>query len=285
MMADPVNKETPTLRLTLPAEAENIAVVRQALAGLAAELGVEPELVDDIKTAVSEAATNVVRHAYPDQAEGPMEVRANVSGRNLEVVIRDAGVGMQPRPLGSAEPSLRVGLALIGALADSFEVSGEDGAGTEVRLSFDLYRAAGGSGSLGKLQGSTNSGSTQIAVRPSEPGGAAIPKVLEMLVARASLTLDELSDVQLLGDFLSHWSASATIDSRPLQVTIQEREGALELQIGPLDPGLGSRMLESSEVPGLGKTLDSLADRISIAEVKDEGGPAECLCLEIRASA
>ncbi|MFN2611983.1 MAG: ATP-binding protein [Solirubrobacterales bacterium] len=285
--AENVNAETPTLRLTLPARAENIAVVRQALAGLAAELGAGPELIDDIKTAVSEAATNVVTHAYPDDEQGPIEISADISGRNLEVLIRDAGVGMQPHPLDPDRPTLRVGLALIGALADSFEVSGEEGVGTEVRLSFDLYRDADGAtnSAVVALHTDTDSPTTQIVVRASEPGGAAIPKVLEMLVARAGLTLDQLSDAQLLGDFLSDWSASATIDSQPLELSIEDGDGCVELCIGPLDPGLGRQMLERSEVSGLGRTLDRLADRVEVDEVKTDGGPAEYLVLEIRAPA
>lgn len=284
-MAENLGEETPTLRLTLPARAENIAVVRQALTGLAAELGAAPELIDDIKTAVSEAVTNVVIHAYPEAEDGPIEISANVRGRNLEVVIRDAGVGMQPRPLDAEQPTLRVGLALIGALVDSFEVSGEEGVGTEVRLSFDLYRRADGAtnSAVAALKGDADSPTTHIAVRGSEAGGAAIPKVLEMMVARSSLTLDQLADAQLLGDYLSHWSASATIDSRPLELGIENRGGSLELRIGPLDPGLGHEMVERSEVRGLGQTLDRLAHRVEVDEVDTEAGAAEYLVLEIRA--
>jgi serine/threonine-protein kinase RsbW len=279
-----VNESIDTLRLTVPARAENIALVRQALAGLAGALGAPSELIDDIKTAASEAATNVVTHAYPDGEEGPLEVCATVTGRHLEILVRDAGVGMQPRPLEAGQPSLRVGLALIGALADSFSVSGEEGRGTEVKLSFDLYRGADSSAQVEPIESGVAPDETRIAVRGSEPGGAAIPRVLEMLAARSSMTLDQLSDAQLLGDYLAHWNSQASIDSQPLQMSITDRDGTLALRIGPLNPGIGKRILENSAIPGLGQTIERLAEKIEFEETSTDEGPAEFLTMEIRAT-
>jgi serine/threonine-protein kinase RsbW len=279
-----VNPGFHTLRLTVPARPENIALVRQALAGLAGALGAPRELIDDIKTAASEAATNVVTHAYPEEEEGPLEVCATVTGRHLEILVRDAGVGIQPRPIDSGQPSLRVGLALIGALADSFSVSGEEGRGTEVKLSFDLYRDADSSAREGPVESEVAADETRIAVRSSEPGGAAIPRVLEMLAARSSMTLDQLSDAQLLGDYLAHWNSQSTIDEQPLQMTITDRDGSLALRIGPLNPGLGKRILESSAIPGLGQTLERLAKKIDFEEASTDAGPAEFLNMEIQAA-
>jgi anti-sigma regulatory factor (Ser/Thr protein kinase) len=274
-----------TLRLTLPARAENIAVVRQALAGVAGALGATDKLVDDIKTAVSEAATNVVAHAYPEGEEGPLEVCATLTGRNLEILVRDRGTGIQPRPVDGESPSLRVGLALIGALTDSFSVSGEEGQGTEVKLVFDLYRDADSAESVGEVEREVGPAEVQIAVRGSEQGGAAIPKVLEMLVARSGLTIDKLADAQLLGDHLAHWNSQTTVDARPMELKIEDENGSLTLHIGPLDPGQGARIIESSELPGLGKTLERLADELAIEKGEHGGSPVEFLRLEIRAEA
>jgi anti-sigma regulatory factor (Ser/Thr protein kinase) len=271
----------PTLRLTLPAKAENIAVIRQALGGLAAELGVGPEMVDDIKTAVSEAATNVVVHAYPDGEEGPIEVLATARGREFEVIVRDRGIGMQPRPLGLEAQSLRVGLALIGALTAGVEIRGEQGEGTQVRMSFPLEPDAIGVPGFDSEPAVVEEDQTLIAVHGAESGGAAIPKILEILAARSDLDLDRLSDVQLIGDYLSHWTSHATVDSRPLSIVINEQTTALEIAIGPLEPGLGDRMLKQSELPGFGNTLERMVDKAEVIGRETEHGQADFLVLEI----
>ena len=66
----------PELDLTLPARAENVIVVRQAIAGLGEALGMPDERVDDLKTVVTEACNNVVVHAY-DGGPGPMTISAS----------------------------------------------------------------------------------------------------------------------------------------------------------------------------------------------------------------
>jgi len=59
-----VETETPDLEITLPARAENVAVVRHAVGGLGEVLDVDDQTLSDIKLAVTEACTNVVIHAY-----------------------------------------------------------------------------------------------------------------------------------------------------------------------------------------------------------------------------
>ena len=277
----PMRSKRPTLMLTLPARAENVAVIRQALAGVAKELGASPGLIDDIKTAVSEAATNVVVHAYTDGETGPMEIRAFAVGRRLEVAVRDRGVGMQPRPVSLEESSLRVGLALIGAMASQVEIRGEKGEGTEVRLTFDIDREGQPVEPLDHPPRELTGEETLIAVNNAEPGGAAIPNVLELLAARSDIDLDRLSDTQLIGDFLSHWSAAATVDSKPLELAVSEGPGAIEIRIGPLEKGIAELMLKRGELPGYGNTLERIADRTEVVAAETAEGPAEFLVLEI----
>ena len=60
----------PEVRLTLPARAEGVGVVRQALAGMADALAFNAAVVADMKMAVTEACTNVVVHAYEEHGPG-----------------------------------------------------------------------------------------------------------------------------------------------------------------------------------------------------------------------
>lgn len=126
--------DQPDLELTLPAVAENVAVVRHAFGGLGEVLDISDQAVSDIKLAVTEACTNVVVHAYPGGA-GPMGVRAHIADRRLTVVVTDQGRGILPR---ADSPGLGLGLPLIATLAESLELGKGADDETEVRMTFTL---------------------------------------------------------------------------------------------------------------------------------------------------
>jgi serine/threonine-protein kinase RsbW len=130
----PEEQATPDLELTLPARAENVAVVRHAFGGLGDALDVPDQTLSDIKLAVTEACTNVVVHAY-EGAEGPLAVAAYIRDRRLVVVVSDEGRGIVPRP---DSPGLGLGLPLIATLAESLELGTGANDETEVRMTFRL---------------------------------------------------------------------------------------------------------------------------------------------------
>jgi serine/threonine-protein kinase RsbW len=130
----------PDVRMTLPARPEGVAVVRQALAGMADALDFDAGVLADMKMAVSEACTNVVVHAYED-SDGVIEVDMTADDIGLTIRVRDYGSGIQPHVNRSREvPALGLGLPLIAALSDSFELHGSAGQGTEVRMTFAYVR-------------------------------------------------------------------------------------------------------------------------------------------------
>jgi anti-sigma regulatory factor (Ser/Thr protein kinase) len=120
------------IRLTLPARPENVAVVRHVLGALAEALDLPPAVTADIRLAVTEACTNVVRHAYGDRA-GDIDVVVRPRGRALEVIVADNGRGMGPSP-DTSGPGL--GLPLMAALADSLEIQGSATPGSRLMMSF-----------------------------------------------------------------------------------------------------------------------------------------------------
>ncbi len=137
--------ERPEVRLTMPALPEGVGVVRQALAGMADALAFDQGVLADMKMAVTEACTNVVVHAYADDG-GPsstdaLEVDLLADELGLTVVVRDQGSGIKPRAARTT-PALGLGLPLIAALSDAFEVRGSSGGGTEVRMTFLYVREA-----------------------------------------------------------------------------------------------------------------------------------------------
>src|ERR1700758_2513512 len=122
----------PTVRLDLDSRPETLTLVRGALGGVADQLAVDPELLDDLKTAVSEAANNVVMHAYGGEP-GPLKVKMFVTGEGIEVVVRDEGVGMSA--LAPVEDRLQgVGMPVMQALAERADFRTGESGGTEVRM-------------------------------------------------------------------------------------------------------------------------------------------------------
>src|ERR671929_1004061 len=134
-----MNGPPPEVLLTMPARPEGVGVIRQALAGMADALDFEPSVLADMKMAVTEACTNVVVHAYDERA-GILEVEMLADETGLTIVVRDHGAGIQPRPARSEPPALGLGLPLIAALSDAFELKGSAGQGTEVRMTFAYVR-------------------------------------------------------------------------------------------------------------------------------------------------
>lgn len=125
------------IRLTVPARPENVAVVRHVLAALADALALPSAVIDDMRLAVTEACTNVVRHAY--ETEGTIDVVVRPRGDVLEVVVADEGRGIGPSP-DTAGPGL--GLPLIAALADTFEIERSRGSGSRLIMRFLRSRTA-----------------------------------------------------------------------------------------------------------------------------------------------
>jgi serine/threonine-protein kinase RsbW len=125
------------VRLSLPARARNMAVVRRALEAIAEELALPRRLVEDMRLAVTEACTNVVRHAYSgDEADDQNALRVELRplARGMLVVVEDRGRGLGPSP-DSGAPGL--GLPLIAALTQALEIShGPDARGSRVAMSF-----------------------------------------------------------------------------------------------------------------------------------------------------
>jgi anti-sigma regulatory factor (Ser/Thr protein kinase) len=129
------------LHITLPAQPDSLPVARRAIVAHAEKLGIARAGIADLKTVVSEACANVVRHAYEEEDEaGTLEVALNSGAHELNMVVRDFGGGI--RPLSSDDvPSLRLGLPIIGALSSSFNLVSVLSRGTEITIRFAYAEA------------------------------------------------------------------------------------------------------------------------------------------------
>jgi serine/threonine-protein kinase RsbW len=125
------------VKLTLPARPENVSVIRHVLGAFAEALRLPDDLVEDLRLAVTEACTNVVRHAYPPEVPGPVEITITPTEDVVSVVVADHGRG-----IGSSSDTTGpgLGLPLIAAIADEVELQPVPGGGSRVAMSFARHR-------------------------------------------------------------------------------------------------------------------------------------------------
>lgn len=120
------------VRLTIPAKAEYVALSRLTIAALGARFGLEPEMVADLKVAVTEACSLLV--APPDEAaasgnpDAAIEIEFNLAGDAWTIEV----MGDRPFSGEMSEPSVNgeaagLGLTIIGALVDSVDCGSRDG--------------------------------------------------------------------------------------------------------------------------------------------------------------
>lgn len=129
------------IKLEFPSRSANEGFARAAAAAFAAQLDPTLEELGDIKTAVSEAVTNCIVHAYPDSI-GKITMRLRIlDGGKLEIVIRDWGAGipdvekaMEPMfTTGGADRS-GMGFTIMESFTDKLRVKSTSGRGTTVTM-------------------------------------------------------------------------------------------------------------------------------------------------------
>lgn len=261
------------MQLSLPARVENVALVRHAIAGVGEALGMGEESLANLKTVVSEAANNAVIHAYEAGEAGMLEVGASRREDLLEVVIRDHGHGFRPR-LGADGPeaSLRLGLSLIASLSSGFELRAANGGGTELILLIPISAPEEAPSS----RSPDVSDETVVSVADEALGGMVVSRVVSALAARASLSVDRLSDILLLSDAIASQRATGFADGQT-RTAIEETGDGITVRVGPLNDGTGEQMLAGLAIPSLDASLVTLADEALV----ERGERGEHLVLRI----
>jgi serine/threonine-protein kinase RsbW len=128
-----------TVRLTIPARAEYITLCRLALTGIARLRSLSDELLADLKLALTEAASNSVRHAYGGDGVGVVEISYELRPDRLVIEVTDEGEGFDPVDAEGPPDELSeggLGIAIIRAIADEVEIGAQPG-GKGSRLRFE----------------------------------------------------------------------------------------------------------------------------------------------------
>jgi serine/threonine-protein kinase RsbW len=134
----------PDVELEIPPKPEYVALVRHVVGAAARMGGLSPDLVDNVKLAVSEAATNAVTTTPRANSDEPVEVRAELEGDRLVVQVTDRGShdeALRSLQTGDTDPSSLdfsfergLSLPLIQGLVDEFEIEPREGGGSVVRM-------------------------------------------------------------------------------------------------------------------------------------------------------
>ena len=133
--------------LEFPSKSCNEAFARSAVACFAAQMDPTLEELGDIRTAVSEAVTNCIVHAYPNDL-GTVMLRCRILKDNiLDIVVKDKGVGIPDveqarRPAYTTGGNERsgMGFTIMESFMTSFEVTSAAGKGTTVHMRRKLQR-------------------------------------------------------------------------------------------------------------------------------------------------
>lgn len=136
-----IMEDTNEMVLEFDSRSQNEGFVRVAVAAFATQLNPTLEEVADLKTAVSEAVTNAVIHAYREKTD-KIRIECRVLGNTMEVVVIDHGVGIKDvkkamEPLYTTRPELDrsgMGFAFMEAFMDELSVESVPEKGTTVRM-------------------------------------------------------------------------------------------------------------------------------------------------------
>lgn len=129
------------IKIEFPSHSSNEGFARAAVSAFASQLDPTLEELGDLRTAVSEAVTNAIVHAYPDTI-GRVMLRLRIPEENtLEITVRDWGRGiedvekaMKPLYTTGGEERSGMGFTIMGSFMDKLRVRSQPGKGTSVTM-------------------------------------------------------------------------------------------------------------------------------------------------------
>ena len=119
-----------SLELELPVESASVTAARHAAGDFAVRMGAARQ---DVELAVSEAVSNSVLHAFPEGADGTIQVRGEVQGADLVLTVRDDGTGLRP---DLENKGFGLGLPLIARVSKEYRIEDVADGGAVVTMRF-----------------------------------------------------------------------------------------------------------------------------------------------------
>lgn len=267
--------------LQLQSAPESVTLVRAGLKGLAKRLEFEPDFLDDLQMAASEACNNVVLHAYSGDP-GPLDVMVTAAHDGVDVVVRDHGMGMAPprddeapadddvagvHPVAEHEEAESgLGLLVIDSLSDSADLLPVAGGGTELRMHFarDLPLVRPSTGAPGVRASAVVglAGDVVASVAPVPLLSAVLGRLARALAAQARFSVERFSKLQFVVESIVRHTQQQCASESGISVSLGTETRRLRMSIGPL-----RALAEGDE--GLVPLLRRLADRLEIEQADE----------------
>jgi serine/threonine-protein kinase RsbW len=269
-----VGGRPPILGLRLNSRPDSAGLVRAALGGLAGPFRLREELVNDLKTAISEACNNAVEHAYRGQS-GAIAVHVDVGFESVEVSVRDWGGGFQH--LAPAGDRMRVGLPVINAVADRAEFLTAPGSGTEVRMGFDMRHDSRRDGLLARVEESEDleawtpwrrglAGDVVVTLLPRELLGGVLEPLISALAARSRFSLERFSDMYLISRAIAAHVQSAASSGR-ISFALGAGDQRIDMTVGPLRAGATDELRQMGSAERLEASVARLASELDCERI------------------
>ena len=143
-------KRKNVMELRVPGLSQNESFARSVVGAFATQLNPTLEQVADIKTAVSEAVTNAIVHAYPNKI-GDIRIEAELSGDTITVIVEDYGVGIKDitqarQPFFSTandDERSGMGFTVMETFMDDVGIVSASGKGTVITMKKTIRRQDG----------------------------------------------------------------------------------------------------------------------------------------------
>jgi len=128
--------------LKIPSQTDNLEIIREFVSRIARKVGFSDDDISKIELAVDEACTNVIKHAYQNNSQKPIDITIIIDYEKLTVVVTDKGKGFNPEKLKVPDlkeylAEMRVGglgIYLMKTLMDEVEIKSKPGKGNQVRM-------------------------------------------------------------------------------------------------------------------------------------------------------
>ena len=130
------------MKIEFLSKSSNESFARIAVAAFASQLDPTVEEIADIKTAVSEAVTNAIVHAYPNREDGIVKMKVTINNDEIEIEVSDTGEGIEnieeaKKPLFTTKSNLErsgMGFAIMESFMDELKVESIFGRGTKITM-------------------------------------------------------------------------------------------------------------------------------------------------------